>query len=216
MVIRYPKISVAEYYRLHTGYITPLDLKIDVDQFTREIERYRDHFRQWGNQYTHLPRYGIPLVNLTGNIDDKVDPSCYPLHQWNTEFPQEIYCDPDFTKPTEIFDLPSLGPLHPFREYMVRSNILLWNNTAKFWPHVDITPGKIDHLRLWGTTGSSDDYELTWKEHRVRDFEPGRLYLIDTMKWHGAEAHTDNVYTFFLAMNLQALPLLEKLVLTRR
>lgn len=216
MAIRYPKISVAEYYKLHRDYITPLDLKIDVAQFTAEIERYRSYFRQWGNQYTHWPRLGVPLVNLTGSLDDNPDPSCYPLHQWNLEFPKNVYWDPDFTTPTEIFDLPSLSPIHPFREYMVRSNILLWHNQARFLPHVDITPGKIDHVRLWGTTADPEIYELTWKDHRVTDFEPGRLYLIDTIKRHGAVAHADNVYTFFLSMNLQAIPILEKLLLTNK
>ena len=219
MIIRtesLPKITSKEYYRLHTDYITPLDLKIDVAQFTKEIEQYRSYFRQWGNQYTHYPRYGVALCNLTGRIDDEVDPSCFPLHQWNIEFPREIYWDTDFTKVTEIFDLASLSPLHQFREYMRRSNILLWHNTARFLPHVDITHGKIDHIRLWGTTADDETYELTYGDHRVRNFEPGRLYLIDTIKRHGAIAHADNVYTFFLSTNLQALPILEKLILTNQ
>lgn len=211
-----PKISSKEYYRLHTDYVTPLDLKIDVEQFTKEIEQYRSYFRQWGNQYTEYPRFGVALCNLTGRIDDEVDPSCHPLHQWNLEFPHEKYWDNDFKKTTEIFELPSLSPLHSFRDLMLRSNILLWHNTARFLPHVDITHGKIDHVRLWGTTADSDTYELTYGEHRVRNFEPGRLYLIDTIKRHGAIAHADNVYTFFLSMNLQALPQLEKLLLTNR
>lgn len=217
MIIRkqsLPKISSKEYYRLHTDYVTALDLKIDVDQFTKEIAQYRSYFRQWGNQYLEYPRYGVPLCNLTGRIDDAVDPSCHPLHQWNLEFPREKYWDTDFTQVTEIFDLPSLSPLHQFRDYMIRSNILLWHNTARFLPHVDITHGKIDHMRLWGTTADDETYELNYGDHRVRNFEPGRLYLIDTIKRHSAIAHADNVYTFFLSMNLQALPILEKLLLT--
>lgn len=206
-----PKLSLEEFYELHTDDIRPLNIKIDVDQFKREIEPYRSKFRQWGTKYTEFPRFGASLYNLTGSLDDEVDPSCWPLDQWIKEHPEQFLWDHDFTKPTELMDLPSLSPLKQIQQYMVRSNLLLWNTTGHFKPHVDMLPQYITHFRLWGVTTNDEGYTLKFGDKHIKGFEPGRIYLIDTIKMHEAYATEDDVFTFFLAVDIKSKELIEQL-----
>jgi hypothetical protein len=208
-----PKISVDEYYQLHRDYIVPLDLKIDVSNFNSEINQYKSNFRQWGIEHTEYPRFGISLCNLSGRIDDVLDPACYPLDRWAVKYPSVKFWDHDFKKITPVFELPSLSPLHQFRQHLIRSNILLWHNTGHFKPHSDTDSNLITHIRLWGVNVDDSKYKLKYNDHIVKNFEPGRLYLIDTIKQHEAFALADDVYTFFIAVNLTALPLIKNLIL---
>ena len=48
---------------------------------------------------------------------------------------------------------------------------------------------------------SDTDYELI----PVENVEAGRLYLIDTCMIHDATASADNVYQFFIALNIESL-----------
>jgi hypothetical protein len=208
-----PKISLEEYYNIHKDYIVPLDLKIDVDQFNKEIEHFRSNFRQWGIEHLEYPRYGISLCNLTGSVTDEIDPTCYPLDRWAARYPKLKFWDHDFKKITPVFELPSLSPLHQFREHLIRSNILLWHNTGHFKPHFDTHPEYITHLRLWGVSVDDSKYTLKYGNHIVKDFEPGRLYLIDTIKTHEAVALDNNVFTFFIAIDLSAMSLIKQLII---
>jgi hypothetical protein len=208
-----PKISLEDYYKLHTDYIVPLDLKINIEMFNKEIEEFKPKFRRWGEEHLEYPRYGISLCNLTGSIDDEIDPCCYPLDRWAHKYPMDKYWDHDFKKATPVFDIPSLEPLQQLKEHLIRSNILLWHNTGHFKQHVDTLPDRITHLRLWGVNVDSSKYKLNYKGHIVKDFEPGRLYLLDTVKEHDAVALADDVFTFFIAVDLPALPLIKKLIL---
>lgn len=208
-----PKISIDEYYKLHTDYIVPLNLKINLSDFDKEIEKFKPNFRRWGTEHLEYPRYGISLCNLTGNVTDSMDPTCYPLDRWADKYPMAKFWDHDFTKITPVFEMPSLSPLHQFRDHLIRSNILMWHNTGHFKPHSDTHPDLITHIRLWGVNVDDSKYELKYNNHVVKDFEPGRLYLIDTVKEHEASALADNVFTFFIAVNLSALPLIKQLMI---
>lgn len=199
-----PKLTLNQFEKLHRDFLTPLDIYIPPNQFEEEIKQYHKHFKQWGPYHTNFPRYGLPLVNLTGKIDDKVDPSCMPLDVWCKLNPTEMYWELDFKQPTEVMNLDCLSPLKPLLPYMRRSNILWWNNTGHFKPHVDMVPEAITHLRLWGINKTSKEYYLKYGDHRIKDIEPGRLYLIDTLSEHEAFSVSDYVYTFFIAVTLDA------------
>jgi len=235
-----------EYYSLHTHNLVPLDIKIDVDHFLLEIEKYPNYFQRWGDKYKEYPRYAIPLVNLNGKIDNIDDPACYPLDRWNflqkniektpenfTNFIQNIshfekdnLFEYDFTVKTELMDLSSLKPLNKIKEFMTRSCILKWDTMGHLLPHFDTWhPAK--WLRLWGTT-NPENMRLRYKikgvkgntinkitgdmEHyeTEKNIEPGRLYLHDSLQWHDAFAIEDNVYQFFISLNLNSIDTIRK------
>ena len=198
-----PKLSYEEFKEINDDLIVPLDIKIDLDQFRKEIESYRSYFKQWGKKRTQYPRYGLSLVNLDGRIDQDVDPACYPLDQWWQEHPNEFLWDHDFNTPTEVLSLPCFDVLNPIKEYMVRSNLLLWNSTGHFVPHIDMKKEYITHFRLWGISTDETGYSLKYGDNFIHGWEPGRLYLIDTIEEHSAYALDDDVFTFFLAVDIR-------------
>lgn len=205
-----PRLSIEDYYNLHTSFIVPLNLKIDTKQYKHEIGQYSSSFRVWGDSHLDWPRFGIPLFNLTGNLNDEEDPSCWPLDKWWKKHPDRVYWDHDFNKPTEVISLKSLTPLSLLHPFMIRSNLLKWNTGGRFVPHVDMVPELITHIRLWGTTESPKDYELKFGNTAV-EFEPGRLYLIDTIASHSAIAHCDDAHTFFITLTLDGLGIVQQL-----
>lgn len=204
-MIELPKISVQQFRKLHPDFITPLNIKIDIDQFEKDIRPYKQLFRQWGTRHTNFPRFGLPLTNLNGKLDNDIEPCCYPLDQWCEEYPEQQYWESDFKCPTEALNMPSLKSLDIIKPYMWRSALLLWNNTGHFKPHVDMYDDAITHLRLWGTNKSSRSYHLSYGKEKVRDWEPGRIYLINTLDMHEAFATEDNTYTFFLSIGIEAI-----------
>lgn len=192
----------SKYYRLHTDAILPTKIKIDIDLFRKEIVKYHNLFRQWGNNRNYLPRYGISLVNYTGDIYGENDIACSPLDQYNAGVKKEDHLTEfDFNKKTELFaNLKSLDSLNLISEFMLRSNILLWHKHANFIPHIDTAPLNNYNLRLWGTDDPSNyNFYFLNKQVNMDDIEPGRIYLIDTTIWHWAEAKADWIYTFFIS-----------------
>lgn len=199
------KLSVEEYYDLHPNFIVPINLKIDVVRYKKDIQSYNNNFRVWGDSHLDWPRFGIPLANLTGNLDDQEDPSCWPLDKWWKKHPDQFYWDHDFCKLTEVTKIKSLLPLSILHPFMIRSNILKWNKGGQFVPHVDMVPELITHIRLWGTTETSETYELKFGNTTITEFEPGRLYLMDTIALHSAKALCNDAHTFFITITLDGL-----------
>lgn len=202
-----PFISNKDYFRLHKDILTPTTFKVDVDQFTNEIEPYLQKFKHWGDKYWDQNRLGLPLVNITGELDEKNDPSTMPLDEHFSEYQTDIiYHDPDIKEKTEICDLPSLEVLEPLFPYLIRSSILWWDKGAGFSKHIDVfLPAT--NLRLWGTTKPIDCH---FEGFEIPEIEPGRLYVIDTSKPHWGSALFDNTYQFFLSLQLEAFTVIEK------
>lgn len=171
-------IPKKDYEILHCDRLRPLKIKVDVDLFHQEIEKYDNYFRPWGDKFTELSRYGLPMINDNGKLDNEIEPACWPLDRWN--FIQRGYEDTpeEFTKfyndaisgkisdlidelsfktPTEIMDLKSLEPFEPIKKYMVRSCILKWGELANLKPHVD-SWHPVRWLRIWGTTDPEKMY----------------------------------------------------------
>lgn len=194
-------IEDEDYKSIHPSFLTPLDIKIDPEKFNKEILNYQDTFEQWGRDHTHLPRYGAALINQHGNII-KDDPINGSLMAWNRDHPDQPLIETDFQTPTKLLSLESLAPLDLFKGYWCRSNILKWDETAKFLPHIDtVIPSP--WIRLWASMSNDVTLRFYNKETgclETANFEVGRLYVIDTSLVHDATATGDNVYQLFLSV----------------
>jgi len=78
--------SADEYKSIHQDILTPTIYYIE--NFEEEIKSYHQHFIQWGPTHTQFPRYGLSLVNRTGNYFDTVSTS--PLDSLY-EYTNEIF-----------------------------------------------------------------------------------------------------------------------------
>ena len=242
-------LTKKEYYDLHTDNLVPLNLKIDVDTFLLEIEKYKNNFHRWGDKYKEYPRYAIPIVNLNGELNNEKEPACYPLDRWNflqsgmednaenfTDYlfntshfeKDETLYETSFLEFTELIHLHSLKKMEPIKNFMVRSCILKWHSMGHFLPHFD-TWHQTKWIRLWGTTNPQGmklrykvggeglvENKITGKFEKyeeVKNIEPGRLYLHDSLKWHDAFAFDDDVYQFFIALNIDSFKTIKELII---
>jgi len=206
-------IHEEDYTRLHPFFLTPIDIKIDVEQFNKEIVAYNDFFEQWGNEHLHLPRYGLALVNQTGELHHN-DPVNGSLYEYNLKNPNNPLLETDFNQETEVMDLPSLRPLKQFSNHWLRSNILFWKPGAHFKPHIDtVVPSP--WIRLWGTTtdGIKLRYAVNDELVDTTEVEPGRLYLIDTSIVHDAICEDASGYQFFLSCSTGLYGRLRRLII---
>ena len=213
------KIETEDYKNLHPKFLTPLSIKIDSNQFKKEIDFYSDYFQQWLFTHQDLPRYSIPLVNLNGSYENKEDPSNGSLTEWNRRHPENCLIETDFTSSTEILDLKSLQELRIFDNHWLRSNILKWYYGAEFVPHIDtVVPSY--WLRLWGVT-NAEGIEIAYYDDKLEQWcvedniESGRIYIIDTSLIHYAKCNsTSPVYQFFLSLQPSVKEILWKLMQT--
>lgn len=126
-------VNIEDYKRLHTKCLVPTNITIDTMLLKQEVQQYK--FSQWGNNHTHLKRYGLALVNQSGTLIDN-DPINGSLMAWNQQNPDKPLLEIDCRKPTEVMSISSLDPLRVFDGYWTRSNIFKWDKDAYFsTPH---------------------------------------------------------------------------------
>lgn len=209
------KISNDTYWKLHTDFLVPTQIKIDVSDFRHDMSHYQDFFKPWGNNRSELreTRKGLPLVNLNGKFDDDDDVSIGPLDHYNTQNSDRPLLEYDFTRHTQVLDCASLDPLSVLRKYMTRSSILYWKKGAFFSPHWDVLLPAIN-LRLWGTD-NPDSMSLRYKKNddmiECKNVEAGRLYLIETSTIHDAKCTDTDLYQFFISLNINSLEFVKSL-----
>ena len=206
-------VSTQDYLELHTGFLTPTSIKINSGQFLEEILIYESYFEQWGTQHQNLPRYGLALVNLDGTLKNS-DPINGSLYEWNVNFPNQPIIESDCLKPTPVMQLESLEPLHIFNGHWCRSNILKWEQSADFKPHIDtIVPSP--WIRLWGTS-NPENIDIRYDNGlgeliKADNIEAGRIYIIDTSIVHTASSINGTVHQFFLSVMPSAINMLKEL-----
>jgi hypothetical protein len=210
------KLGITKYWDLHNNFLTSLDLKIDLKLFYDQMHTVKKYFKPWGNNRPELNhvRKGLPLVNLDGEYKTDVDLSIGPLDEHNKDHPDNCYLENDFTIPTDILNLSSFEPLNVIKPYMCRSSILYWEYPANFNPHWDVVLPTVN-LRLWGTD-NPDNICLRFKKNNemidCKNIEPGRLYLIETSTIHDATCIKNEVFQFFIALNIYSYDTIRKLI----
>jgi len=236
-------LSKELYEKLHNQNLCPLDIIIDSNLFYKEIKKYQQKFKKWGDLHWEFPRYALPIVNQTGSLEDSEDASCWPLDRWNfcLKYPEYKYqipneksievwedfyrtqikldetfvLEPNFKIKTDAYYMKCLEPLHVFDNFLYRSIIFKWDYSGHFKKHVD-TFHNTGWLRLWGTL-NSDSMILRYKKGdkmvEENNIESGRIYLHDSIIEHEALAFRDDVYQFFIALDIDSYDLIEKLKL---
>jgi hypothetical protein len=206
-------VSRSDYESLHSSPLTATSIYINCNKFNNEIRNWESAFEQWGKEHTHLSRFGAALVNQTGELV-KNDPVNGSLAAWNKDYPDKPLIETDCCSPTPIMNMESLKELQVFNGHWCRSNVLKWNTNAKFMPHIDTIVPSL-WIRLWASMNPNiviRFYNPITGELESVDFEPGRIYIIDTSIVHDAYATSDNVYQLFLSVNSNSVKLLHSLL----
>lgn len=201
-------IGIRKYKKLYNQPLRKTKLKINVVDFVNEIQQFKTCFQKWGNKTDKGQRWGLPLVNETGVIDEP-DDTIQPLDELYFET-GKLLMDVEITEKTVACMMESLTPLRKLYPYLIRSAILKWNYSAGFSRHRDMEL-PANHFRLWGTC--SEKMILKIDDQEMRDIEAGRIYLIDTSKFHEGLSRQNHLYQFFLGVNLDAYDTLESICL---
>ena len=201
-------IGIRKYKKLYNQPLRKTKLKINVVDFINEIQQFKTCFQKWGNKTDKGQRWGLPLVNETGVIDEP-DDTIQPLDELYFET-GKLLMDVEITEKTVACMMESLTPLRKLYPYLIRSAILKWNYSAGFSRHRDMEL-PANHFRLWGTC--SEKMILKIDDQEMRDIEAGRIYLIDTSKFHEGLSRQNHLYQFFLGVNLDAYDTLESICL---
>lgn len=211
-----PKCEEADYLALHTNVLLSTSIKLDVPLFRSTMDRYADHFKPWSKNRPemHKIRKGLALVNLTGHYIDDEDPTIGPLDYYNKMNPDKPLLENDIITPTEILEEKCFEPLSVLRPHLVRSSILKWELGANFFPHIDVEL-PTQNLRLWGTD-NPESIKVRFKNENneyaeVPNVEAGRLYIIDTAKYHDAICTSTMGYQFFISVGANAYNLLKQI-----
>lgn len=201
------------YEKLHPNPLTQTDIKINCAEFIQEIKQYENFFERWGKKHSHIPRYGLALVNTDGKLKTN-DPINGSLYEYNIMNHNDSIIESDCRCKTKAMSIPSLAPLKIFDDYWYRSNILKWEASAEFFPHIDnFIPAP--WIRLWGTTNPDivlNFYHASGHVTTLTNMEPGRIYLIDTCLVHDAKILSNEVYQFFLCVSPESLSLIKEII----
>ena len=209
MVDNIPRIPKERYKGLHTSNLIPTNICIDCDLFEKEIIKYADDFQQWGITHTNLKRYGLAITKDDKTYSAEIYPTNWPLDVWNLNNPDVPIIETDFKYPNDVMlSMESLKPILQLDPHLARSNILRRGSNAMFYPHIDVRI-PAGNLRLWGTNDPDNNHFCFWDEERQqyieeKNVERGRLYLADTSKYHHAYSTGEDVYTFFIALQVSA------------
>jgi len=217
-----------DYLKLHTKPLIPTNIKIEVEPFKQLMEEYKHAFKRWGVDHYEYNRYGLPLINLNGDLYNNPEPTCYALDRWNTYYTDNQYRDHDFRVPTEVYEHEVFDDMKLYDDFIIRSCILKWKAGSKFMPHTD-TIINSDMIRLWGTTNPKSvklrfasghqrchPYEVSKIEYTLESFdmeiEAGRLYLFDSNIIHDATSYEDDTYQFFIAYDEALYPYINSMI----
>lgn len=183
---------------LQLGDFEPLDWKINVEDFKREIAEFDNDWQDYlPRPGRSNPRKGLTLTNMPGQ-DHRGVPSLAEAVARERRRVSET----EFSHPTEVYkkcyslnwmlnEFPKLG-----RTFLVKSN-----QGGHFVPHRDHPgmPREVFRLAVFLENVAPLDYDW-WMDDKKLQIEPGRVYYINTRKTHRTISWVDN--SIHLIMNI--------------
>ena len=199
-IINNPKIiDIACEMQLDAiGDFVPLNFKTNLNQFSKEIDKYSDMWIPYLHREGVLnDRQGLNLVGLPG--DTPTDSLSMPEAQRRTG---RSLTELDFDTPTELYyDLKSLHPILEVFPKLGRCSLVKVNTGGWFPTHRDgiLLQRKTFRIVVFLTNTNHSSYE--WEhDHRIRQIEEGRAYYIDTRKTHRTHSYVPD--SIHLVMNI--------------
>jgi len=183
---------------LQLGDFEPLDWKINVEDFKKEIAQFDNDWQDYlPRPGRSNPRKGLTLTNMFGQ-DHRGVPSLAEAVARERRRVSEL----EFSQPTEVYnkchslnwmlnEFPNLG-----RSFLVKSN-----QGGHFVPHRDHPgmPREVFRLAVFLENVAPLDYDW-WMDDKKLQIEPGRVYYINTRKTHRTISWVDN--SIHLIMNI--------------
>ena len=183
---------------LQLGDFEPLDIKINVETFSKEIAQFEPDWQHYLPRPDRPnPRQGLTLTSMPG-VGHRGVPSLAEACAQQGRVVSEL----EFNEPTDVYK--KCFSLHHFlnefqplgRTFLVRAN-----QGGHFVPHRHhpSMPRQVFRLAVFLTNVGPLDYDWLMDDKKLY-IEPGRVYYINTRKTHRTISWVDN--SVHLIMNL--------------
>lgn len=178
------------------GSVAPLNITFDKAKVDEQLSDSEDRWVFYNKSKKQYNRYGISLFSLDGSTSGEIDlNSIYEYNQANST----SYDEMSFRTPTEYWHtFTSISePLKLFEPYLGRSHILRLDEGGFFPPHRDWNSAfrlvAFFDCEPWEMVLLMDDQKI--------NYQPYRLYYMDTMKAHSLFSFKKN--SNILVLNLE-------------
>lgn len=175
---------------LQLGDFEPLEWKINVEDFKREIAQFNNDWQDYlPRPGRSNPRKGLTLTNMPGHDHRGVPSLAEAVARERRRVGETEFCHP-----TEVYKkcfslnwfldkFPKLG-----RTFLVKCN-----QGGHFVPHRDHPgmPREVFRLAVFLENVAPLDYDW-WMDDKKLQIEPGRVYYINTRKTHRTISWVDN------------------------
>lgn len=167
---------------LSFGDLIPLNLKCNVQKLMLQIKGFQ--YKKY-NPRKDIERYGLSITSLKGELDG-IDLDS--IKEYNKEN-NTNYDELSFKELTEVYrtSLEIQKIVHPFKEHIGRSHILMLPKGGYFPPHRDL-PVYVEEqnsLRILIPLMGCNPPDLYFMyEDKPLHFEHGRAYFLNTNKTH--------------------------------
>lgn len=181
---------MAELQLAVLGDVIPLSIKIDTNQFSQEIEQFKNDWTDY------LPRAdrsnnrkGLTLTSYPG-MHHSETPS---LPEIRRRFGSHII-ETDICEPTEVYrKCESLHPILNLFPSLGRSFLIQSNMGGYFVPHRDHPQLNRDVFRVIAFIKNCKRYEFDFLfENQCLEIEEGRAYVVNTRKCHRTMSFVDD------------------------
>ena len=185
------------------GRVIELDLHINCDALRAELKGLADKWHPY-NPRKAIPRKGLSLVSLDGQSTGV--PDLDSLREYNI-LNGTNYSEKSFQTPTELLGrLRSLTPIvEVFAPWLRRSHLLQLDRGGYFPPHRDAYGPNDGCFRLFAPLINAARNQFNFiLDGKVLEFEPGRLYFVDTRLEHSLFSFIDESIHLVLNVELTA------------
>jgi hypothetical protein len=175
---------------LQLGDFEPLDWKINIEDFKREIKQFDNDWQDYlPRPGRSNPRKGLTLTNMSGR-DHRGVPSLAEAAVRERRRVDEL----EFSHPTEVYkQCHSLNWFLNEFSNLGRTFLVKCNQGGHFVPHRDHPgmPREVFRLAVFLENVAPFDYDWLMDDKKLY-IEPGRVYYINTRKTHRTISWVDN------------------------
>lgn len=186
------------------GDFVPLNFFIDVTQIEKELSYFEKNWTPYNIQRGNTGRWGLNVTSLDGNLASEI--GMQSLYQYSNETGRKI-SENDFCHLTEVYEkiLSIRSLLDYFKEDLGRSRFVRFKSGGHFPPHRDhsVSFQVPDYFRLFvGLQNTGKDKLYFIYDGQIINYEPGRVYLFNSLKTHTVFSVQENATTLALSLRL--------------
>ena len=171
--------------------------KKNISDIKKELKIFDDKWVKY-NPRKDIPRYGLSVTSLDGNMTGRPDLDSFKEVYKETG---HLYSEMDFVVKTPVYEI-FKDILNPFGEHLGRTHVIKHKRGGMFPPHRDLTAKYPETFRMFlPIKGCNPPVNYFILDNKILNFDHGNLYFIDSAKEH--TVMTPGSESIFLVANIR-------------